>query len=220
MPKDPTNKPSLTDRVMAKTVPITLILGLFLGILVIRDTLKILNTPPEKFGSVPGFSLTNQHDERYGSAELEGKIWVANFIFTRCKTVCPIFSNAMGRLQTKTREEFSRGDLQLVSFSVDPAFDTASVLNKYSQRFKAQPGYWHFLTGPTDSIRAVVMDGLNIYMEDAKTVDEPEQLMHGSHFVLIDSEMAIRGYYPVEDDGTLDQIMRDIKRIIRAQDQR
>ena len=179
---------------------------------ILRAVLTDVPDPPPKYGVVPDFSLTDQTGQTYGSTDLHGKIWVSNFIFTRCTTVCPIFSDKMATLQKRTNK--AANGLQLVSFSVDPDFDTPEVLAEYSKRFSANPWYWHFLTGPTEQVRTVVTDGLKTFMGDAAEVDAPDALMHGSHFVLIDPDLNIRGFYQVEDEETVKRLLLDIQLVI------
>lgn len=182
------------------------------GLLGASSLLRILTysppEPPPKFGLVPNFTLTAEDGQPFGAENLRGKAWVSNFIFTRCKTVCPIFSAKMAVLQQQTRDLSDR--VQLVSFSVDPDFDTPEVLAAYSEQFGADPTFWRFLTGPTSEVRAVVTDGMKMFMGDADQVETPEALMHGSHFVLVDAEMNIRGFYEVDDEQTVDRLLRDL----------
>ena len=189
-----------------------LLVGLIFGSTLLRAVLTELPEAPAKYGLVPNFELIDQSGEDYGSDKLQGKIWVANFIFTRCTTVCPIFSAKMSTLQKRTNK--AAQGLQLVSFSVDPDFDTPEVLAEYSKQFSANPWYWHFLTGETEQVRAVVIDGMKTFMGDAAEVDAPDALMHGSHFVLIDPDLNIRGFYQVEDEETVDRLLLDIQMVI------
>ena len=187
-----------------------------IGLLAASSLLRVLAyqapEPPPEFGLVPDFSLTAESGQTYGAKDLRGKAWVSNFIFTRCKTVCPVFSAKMAELQGRTRDMSDQ--LQLVSFSVDPDYDTPEVLAKYSEQFGADPTFWRFLTGPTAQVRAVVTDGMKMFMGDADQVETPEALMHGSHFVLIDPKMNIRGFYEVDDEETVDKLLRDLALII------
>jgi len=189
-----------------------LVISLPFGTTIVRAVLTEVPTPPPVYGTVPDFALTDQSGEAYGSTDLKGKIWVSNFIFTRCTTVCPIFSDKMSTLQKRTNK--AANGLQLVSFSVDPDFDTPEVLAEYSKRFSANPWFWHFLTGPTEQVRSVVIDGMKTFMGDAAEVDTPDALMHGSHFVLIDPDLNIRGYYQVEDEETVERLLLDIQLVI------
>ena len=187
-----------------------------LGVRMVVSVLAVTHPPPveppEEYGTVPAFSLTDQRDGAYGSDQLHNGVWVANFIFTRCKTVCPIFSAKMADVQTRLQAD--NKDVALVSFSVDPDFDTPAVLAKYAERFGADPERWRFLTGPSTAIRTVVVDGMKMHMEDAKTVERPEDLMHGSHFVLVDGTHTIRGFYNVNDADTIDRLMQDIDLLV------
>ena len=214
MPDETESDSRVAAKMYVKARLFFLALGLILGIAVIQDAWSKLNQPPPEYGDVPAFSLQNQADQSFGSNDLMGKVWVANFIFTRCKTICPVFSKSMADLQNETVQETDAADLQLVSFSVDPAFDTPQVLAEYSRRYDAKPGYWHFLTGPTDSVKDVVISGLKMHMGDADKVETPDALMHGSHFVLVGPKMKIRGYYPVDNDQTITQILRDIRKLM------
>ena len=166
---------------------------------------------PDIYSTVPDFEFINQSGTSFGSEELAGNIWIANFIFTRCKTVCPIFTGKMAELQMRT--EYAATKPTLISFSVDPDHDTAEVLSEYALRFRANPARWHFLTGPTDEIRRVVEDGMKSLMGDAKTVVNPEELMHGSHFVLIDPDLNIRGYYAVSNEDTVERLLADMRAV-------
>ncbi len=169
--------------------------------------------PPPVLGTVPEFNLTDQSNQPYGSDDLLGKVWVANFIFTRCETVCPLFSAEMAKLQKRT-DNASVG-IQLVSFSVDPEHDTPAVLKEYARRYSANPWYWHFLTGPIRDIRETVTDGLKTAMgESSSAATIQETLFHGSHFVLIDRQMQIRGFYRVEETDTVHRLIADIKQLI------
>ncbi len=166
---------------------------------------------PDVYTTVPDFEFTNQSGDTFGSKDLKGNIWIANFIFTRCTTVCPIFTGKMSELQMRTA--YAATKPTLVSFSVDPDFDTAAVLNDYATRFRANPARWHFLTGSTDEIRRVVEDGMKSLMGDASTVVNPEELMHGSHFVLVDPDLNIRGYYAVSSEDTVDKLLADMRAV-------
>lgn len=166
-------------------------------------------TAPEHFGSVPSFTLTDQTGSAFGTEQLNGTVWVSNFIFTRCRTVCPVFSAKMAELRERSQRDFP--ELNLVSFSVDPDYDTPEVLATYAKQFDANPSQWHFLTGPIAQVRSVVTDGMKMYMDDAATVETPEALMHGSHFVLVDADHNIRGFYNVDDETTIELLLKDIR---------
>jgi protein SCO1 len=163
---------------------------------------------PDVLSSVPAFTLTDQTGRPFGPADLRGAPWIASFIFTRCPTVCPALSSRMAEVQRRTEGT----PVRLVSFSVDPDFDTPAVLADYAKRFAAGPR-WTFLTGDFSAMRAAIEDGLKISMGRARDgpVLDPGQVFHGTHLVLVDGDGTIRGYFDVKDDAGLDALLRDAR---------
>jgi len=100
------------------------------------------------YGTVPEFTLINQEGKNFGSADLRGKIWIADFVYTTCPGPCPMISNRMSEIQ----EPLKNTDVHLVSFSVDPEKDTPKVLQGYAEKLGAEMGRWDFLTGPKSTI--------------------------------------------------------------------
>jgi protein SCO1/2 len=174
------------------------------GFNIARAVLRAPPAPLPVLGSVPMFSLLDQSGAAFGSADLQGKAWVANFIFTRCPTVCPAFSAKMAQIQHRSR---GLGDaLRLISFSVDPEYDSPAVLHDYARQYKAR-SIWHFLTGALDPIKQVVTDGLKIAMGNDDVEGNFAGIFHGSHFVLVDGRGQIRGYYDASDEGAVDRVL-------------
>lgn len=167
---------------------------LLIGACAKREPLPVL-------GTVPAFSLTSQAGTAFSSSALTGKPWVANFVFTRCPTICPTFTAKMASIQKKTGDE-----LNLVSFTVDPEFDTAEKLAEYATKFHATPR-WKFLTGDRAAIEAVVVKGLMQTM--VKGDGSLMSIGHGSYFVLIDGKHQIRGFYRFNDDDSVEHVVKD-----------
>jgi len=182
--------------------------GLIFTTTIVRAVTNSVPEPPPVLGEVPAFELVNEKGEPYGSDQLQDRIWVANFIFTRCTTVCPIFTGKMGEIQHSVRN--LKPAIQLVSFSVDPEYDTPEVLKAYAYDHRASPRLWTFLTGPIPDVRAAVVNGLKTSMGQ-DTPNNPESIFHGSHFVLVDAAMQIRGLYDVNDQETKKALMMDIQ---------
>jgi len=157
------------------------------------------------FGHVPDFQLTSQSGEPFDRKSLDGKIWVADFIFTHCSGPCPRMSAQMRRVQTAVSE---LPDVRLVSFSVDPERDTPPVLAEYARRYQAQPGRWFFLTGDRHAI-----DSLDRRAFMLGNVDGTMQ--HSTRFVLIDRHGSIRGYYGTSEDDPTVRLIVDIRRLAR-----
>jgi protein SCO1/2 len=171
---------------------------------------KQAGTSQGELGSVPAFSLTDQAGKPFGSAQLAGKPWVANFVFTRCPSVCPLLTAKFKSLQGKLADV---PDAAFVSFSVDPEHDTPEVLAAYAQKYDADGARWHFLTGPLDAIEKTVVAGFKIHIGEKKASESDPSLieiMHGEHFVLVDGSGAIRGYYRAET-AELTQLADDLR---------
>ncbi len=144
--------------------------------------------------TLPEFVLETEQDRSLSLDDLHGKIWVADFIFTRCAGTCPLITHQMGELQ----KELAGPELEtkLISISVDPAFDTPAILAKYAQAAGADPSRWTFLTGTPEVIRPLVTQGFKLPVDGSG--DTPMQLMHSQNFVLVDRAGRVRGLY----DGT------------------
>ncbi|MGH7928845.1 MAG: SCO family protein, partial [Candidatus Binatia bacterium] len=111
------------------------------------------------YGAVPEFSLLERKGNKTTLADVRGKVWIADFIYTTCTDTCPTQSAAMARLQ----EQFAESrELRFVSFSVDPERDTPEVLSDYAKRFKASADRWLFLTGDKEQIAQLVQLGFRL----------------------------------------------------------
>ncbi|MCF8058289.1 MAG: SCO family protein [Bacteriovoracaceae bacterium] len=173
--------------------------------------------PPElpRLGKVPAFSLTNGFGKPFGSKDLEGRIYMASFMFTSCPTTCPGLIERMKVAQKRLKGLGQK--VALLSISVDPAFDTPEVLFKYARKTKANPYVWHFLTGERKDLRALLIDGFKVPMGEKEPVEgvvglEKVSLLdivHSEQLVLVDTEGMIRGYYPTDRIG-MDKLMIDV----------
>lgn len=147
----------------------------------------------DDFGKVNEFRLQDQLARPVELRTLEGRVWVANFIFTRCPDICPMLSAHMKEVVA----HYDGNDaVRFVSFSVDPDFDTPPVLAEYAARFDAPPERWWFLTGPMGDVREVVVNAFRQVMEKSPetTPGHPESILHGSRFVVVDRKGHIRAF--------------------------
>jgi protein SCO1 len=111
------------------------------------------------YGSVPDFSLIDQHHRPLRKSDLAGKIWIANFIYTNCPDECPLMTAELAQFQPSLT---GVSELRLVSITVDPEHDTAEVLSQYAQRFQANPERWFFLTGDKSAIYRLAQEGFKL----------------------------------------------------------
>jgi protein SCO1/2 len=156
--------------------------------------------PPE-LHTLPAFSAQDQAGRPFLLSDLDETVWIANFVFTDCPSVCPMLTTQMANLQSRLAESAPR--LRYVSISVDPVRDTPAVLAAYAARHSADLTRWRFLTlGDHAATTRLLMTGFRVRMGDRET--QPGggyDIMHASHFVLVDGEQRVRGYYRTDAEG-------------------
>jgi len=158
-------------------------------------------------GDVRPFSFMERNNQRITRDDLHGNIWIADFIFTRCAGPCPLMTMKMRQLQTA----FSNAaDVKLVSFSVDPEFDTPPVLSKYAEQYEADPQKWLFLTGDKKEIYNFAQNSLKLTVKEAT---ENSPIIHSTYFILVDRQGKIRGYYNSNEPKSLSRLATDVERL-------
>jgi protein SCO1/2 len=166
-------------------------------------------------GRVPDFTLTNRNGKTIRRADLAGGPWIADFIFTRCTSSCPLLTARLARLD----RELPPQGIRLVSFSVDPGFDTAPVLESFAQSFSASDR-WLFLTGGESQMRDLTRGGFKLALEPAGAGGN-EAILHSTRFVLVDGNGAIREYCQALDPAALGRLAADARALAAlAQDER
>jgi len=163
------------------------------------------------YSRVPRFQLVNQKGQPFGSAQLAGKIWIADFIFTSCPGPCPLISSRMSELQ----KPLEKTDIHLVSFTVDPEKDTPEVLRTYAEKLHAQLKRWDFLTGSRPAIYALARDGFKLAVADGS--DETGMPVHSTRIVLVDRRGVIRGYYDALAPDAVTKLLADANHLFREQ---
>lgn len=155
---------------------------------------------------IEDFNFTNQNNEEVGLKDLEGDIWLADFVFTNCTTVClPMMAN-MTELQEQLKEEGL--DVRIVSFSVDPAVDTPEVLKSYAENYGADLDSWDLLTGYVPE--KIDQFALKNFKAVARKPENSDQVVHGTSFYLVDQQGVVRKFYNGIDPPT-EEIMNDIE---------
>lgn len=205
------------------------VVGLLLVALVGYRSLALSQTRElEVFGDAPTFTLTDQLERPVRSDDLRGRVVVANFIYTNCPDICPLLSLHMQALQERLRQEGLPGrEVQLLSFTVDPARDTPAVLRAYAERYRADPDAWRFLTGPESVVVPLIVDGFHLGVQALPPQGASPsthaagaghqasyEVMHSGRFVLIDRQWRIRAYYDGREFD-LARVLHDIRTLIR-----
>jgi cytochrome oxidase Cu insertion factor (SCO1/SenC/PrrC family) len=174
-----------------------------------------VDSEPRVLGEVPPFELIDQEGEPFDKSNLDGKIWVATFIFTRCGATCPMQTSEMGKLQKYLR---SSGDLErvdLASFTVDPAYDKPDVLKEYGRNADADFDHWHFLTGDRAALWDLGIEGFNVQVQSGR--DSEQIITHSQFLILVDRESKIRGYYPALSFTATQKLRKDLEWLLSEQ---
>jgi protein SCO1 len=208
-----------TDRAPTRTgvawkVTLILIPLITLGLLLWLRQLEVnalQQRTVSSYGTVPAFQLTNQSGQPFGSAQLAGKVWIGDFIYTTCPGPCPMISSRMSELQ----KPLEKTDVHLVSFSVDPDKDTPEVLRAYAEKLQAEPGRWDFLTGPKFVIYKLSHDGFKLAVSDGS--DARGIPVHSTRMVLVDRHGQIRGYYDATEADAITKLVADTTHLLREQ---
>ena len=202
-----------TDEVKRKFDKSTLI-WVALGVIIIAiaavNLWSAFNTKPETLTqtaavSVPDFRLTNQQEKSLGLSDMAGKIWIADFIFTNCPTICPAMTQEMARLQS----EFIADPVYFVSFSVDPERDTPKVLSRYASAYGADNRRWHFLTGDKAQIYQLAEQGFSL-----AAGHKGSEILHSPRFVLVKADGNIHDFYDSRSGPAMLRLRRDVKTLL------
>ncbi|WP_090947917.1 SCO family protein [Parageobacillus thermantarcticus] len=163
--------------------------------------------PDAKNWPISDFTFTDQNGKPFGLNDLKGKVWVADFIFTNCETVCPPMTANMAKLQDMVKEEGL--DVEFVSFSVDPEVDTPEKLKEYVKKFDGDLANWHLLTGYSQQeIGQFAEKNFKTIVQKPKNQD---QVIHGTNFYLVDQNGTIVQTYSGAQDVPYERILEHIE---------
>ena len=155
---------------------------------------------------ISDFHLVNQNGDTISQKNFENKIYVADFFFTRCQTICPIMTINMTQLQDYYKEDTS---LKFLSHSVTPVIDSVSVLRAYADKHGAIDGKWEITTGDKRHIYELARKSYFAVLDEGDGGDQ--DFIHTEQFVLVDKKKQIRGFYDGTDATEMDRIIKDIE---------
>jgi protein SCO1/2 len=200
-------------------VGITFIILIF-GIWAVPKIVRSLSKPDMAvIGKVPDFSFTNQDGTNINNSYYSEKIYVVEFFFTTCPTICPIMNRNMVKIQNKF---YGNPNFGIASFTIDPSYDTPRVLKEYAQEYGITLKNWHLLTGEKEKIYKLANEGFNLYVGEDTNVEGGFE--HSGFFALIDQEGNIRSrkdehgnpiiYYDGLEEEGIKMLIEDIKKLL------
>ncbi|MCB0845690.1 MAG: SCO family protein [Bacteroidetes bacterium] len=156
------------------------------------------------FHTIPPFAFLDQDSALITEADFEGKVYITDFFFTSCPSICPKMKSQMIRIH----DEFLDDDrLVLLSHTIDPENDSVAVLKAYADALNIKTSKWHMVTGD----KRAIYDMANKYLVSvAEDNQAPGGFVHGGHFILIDTQKRIRGYYDGTKEDEVNQLMEDV----------
>jgi protein SCO1/2 len=165
------------------------------------------------YPTVPFFYFRNQDSLLKKSTDYKGKVWIADFFFTSCPTICPKMTKNLRFLNNNLKDLAS--DIQFMSFSINPDFDTPSQLKRYKEHYQINSKNWDFLTGNEDETHRLGIENFQIF---AGRDDEAEGgFAHSGAFTLVDKEGFVRGVYLGTDIKQVKQLEQDVRLLLKEE---
>jgi protein SCO1/2 len=162
------------------------------------------------YHTIKNFKFVNQDSAFITNETYKDKIYVADFFFTSCRTICPIMKTQMLRVYDSIQND---NDVMLLSHTIDPEYDTVGLLHDFADRLGVKSSKWNFVTGIKDSIYSIAQTSYFATAMEDKT--EPDGFIHSGAFLLIDKEKRIRGKYDGTKEEDVNRLLGDIRKLER-----
>ncbi len=160
------------------------------------------------YHQIPNFSLTDQYGKAFGFDDLKGKTYVANFIFTRCNTICPEITRNLKVIQDEYKDV---KDFLIVSITLDPKYDAPEILHRFATKYDVNNKNWHFLTGSRDTIAWLMNKDGFLMVPPLPNPQDPVQIQHTEIVALVDKDGYIRGHYDGTSLQEIDRLKDEVK---------
>ncbi len=195
-----------------------IIITVFYQIMIPKKTLKVYQPADvsaelvdttlqyvKKYHVISDFSLTNQNGKKITQEDYNDKIYVADFFFTTCQTICPIMTDNMVKIQEKLKND---NEILLLSHTVTPEIDSVAQLKKYALEKGVNDSKWNLVTGDKKVIYNLARKS---YLVAKDVPYSDNDLVHTENFVLVDKKKRIRGFYDGTDSESIEKLLEDIK---------
>jgi len=171
---------------------------------------RTVNGTDTVYHKIAPFQFVDQDSAIISNDTFKDKIYVADFFFTTCRTICPIMKAQMVRVYDATKD---MPDVLILSHSIDPEYDTVALLHDFAKRLGAESKRWHFVTGVKDSIYKIAQTSYFATAMEDKAASEGDRFIHSGAFLLIDKAGRIRGKYDGTVEEDVNRLIVDIKRL-------
>lgn len=160
------------------------------------------------------FQFLDQYGRNIGSKDVKNKVYVAEYFFTTCTSICPIMNSQMQRVQEAYQRE---NDVKILSFTVNPSVDTVEQMHRYAIEHGAIKDKWYFLTGTKEDLYGLARKSYFVLKpaEAQNLGDAGSDFIHTNNFVLVDKQSRIRGYYDGTSVTSVDSLIHDISRLLK-----
>ncbi|MEY3236675.1 MAG: hypothetical protein RI883_776 [Bacteroidota bacterium] len=164
--------------------------------------------------TIGNFAFKDQNNKTITQDEVKGKVFVAEYFFTTCGTICPKMNQQMQRVQKAFK---GNGNVKILSFTVDAKVDTVEQMKRYAIEHQADDNQWHFLTGKQEDLYALARKSFFVLKpsEAENQGDVGSDFIHTNNFVLVDKKMRIRGYYDGTSIKEVDKLIHDIEHLLK-----
>ncbi|MBL7920673.1 MAG: SCO family protein [Bacteroidia bacterium] len=175
-----------------------------------RKALKVNDTT---YHFIPDFEFTNQFDQKVTQQTLKDKIYVTEYFFTTCQSICPVMNTNLERVYKEFEKE---PEFMIVSHTVDPETDSVPVLMDYAKKHGVISKKWLFLTGEKPKLYDIARKGYLLNAEEGNGDDD--DFIHTQNFALIDKEKHIRGFYDGTDSLEINRLIQEVKLLLKEYD--
>ena len=208
----PSHPPNKRCVARSKLICFSPICFIFLNLLFISCTKEDKSEELTRLSLVSPFNLTESNGATLSNTNLNGKIWIAHFFYTRCGRECMVLGKRMGTIQKLTK---SMDDVNLVSISVDPVGDTPEYLRYYAKQFKADTNRWFFLTGKKNEVYDLIIDSflLPASPEISSRSEFPKNFIHSEKFAVVDKQGFVRAFFDGMDDKAPEDVFETINKL-------
>ena len=174
------------------------------------DTIDGKEVADTIYPKIPAFSYINQDSIKITSKSMQGKVWIADFFFTSCPSICPKMTSQMKRLSILTKD--LEKHIQFISFSINPTYDTPTRLRAYRKHYGIKAKNWQFFTGDEEATHKLGVNYFQVFAN--KDIESAGGYAHSPAFVLVDKEGYVRGVYIGTDNKQVDLLHKDVRKLL------